>query len=280
MTNIQNHHNLFYCRDQKVERASAAASRGKENRQMFCFTGSVTVEAAFAVPLFFFAVVCLLYLMEIMSVQTAVRCGLQEAGKRTAEDTCEICMINPAHVEQYVVDSIGADRLDRSIVVDGSSGISCAKSTMSAFTGIGQLTASYKIRLPVPYFGLPDLSYEETMRIKAWNGYVKGGLFAEKDEIVYVTETGLVYHKDYHCTHLDLSIRAVPASQVPDLRNDGGGKYRPCVHCGKKSGDVVYITDTGDRYHSSLSCSGLKRTIYAVPLSEVVGKGACSRCGQ
>ncbi len=279
MCHVQTH-NLIFCRDHKVERVSAFVSRQRLFTKIHFQTGSVTLEAALAVPLFFFAVICLLYLMEIMAVQTAVRCGLQEAGKRTAQDTCEVCMINPARVEQYVVDSIEAERLDRSIVVGGRNGISCSKSTMSPFTGIGQLSAAYEIRIPVPVFGLPDLPFEETMRIKAWNGYVKGGLFAEKDETVYVTETGLVYHKDYHCTYLDLSIHAVQMSQVPDLRNEGGGKYHACVHCGKAAGDVVYITNTGDRYHSSASCSGLKRTVYAVPLSEVVGKGACSRCGR
>ena len=97
---------------------------------------------------------------------------------------------------------------------------------------------------------------------------------------VYVTETGLVYHRDYHCTHLELSIHMVLQSEIESLRNEGGGKYHPCQHCMKGAGGGVYITDTGDRYHSSLSCSGLKRTIYAVPLSEVAGKGACSRCGK
>ncbi len=279
MIRDQNLH-LKFCRVLKIERVSASGSRREGRRIGKFYRGSVTVEAAMAVPLFFFAVICLLYLMEIMYVQTAVRSGLQEAGKKTAVDACLVSVIQPSTIEQYVVDSIDAGRLDRSIIVDGSGGISCSKSTMSPLTGIGQLSAAYKIRLPVPFFAVPDLACEETMRIKAWNGYVKGGLFSEKDETVYVTETGLVYHKNYHCTYLDLSIHTAQLSQVADLRNNDGGKYHACARCGKACGDVVYITDSGDRYHSSLSCSGLKRTIYAVPLSEVVGKGACSRCGQ
>ena len=251
-------------------RTSASASK----------KGSVTVEAAMAVPLFFLAIVSLLYLMETMAIQASVRCGLQAAGKKAADEASSTAVIMPYRIESDVVNSIGQDRLERSIVSGGSGGIHCDKSRMSPRTGIGELVASYEIRVPLPVFGIPPAKHEEKLRIKAWTGYEKQGFGREDDDTVYVTETGLVYHRDYHCTHLELSIHMVPQSEIEALRNEGGGKYHPCEHCMKGTVGGVYITDTGDRYHSSLSCSGLKRTVYAVPLSEVIGKGACSRCGK
>ncbi len=242
--------------------------------------GSITLEAAMAVPIFFLAVVSLLYLMEMMAIQTSIRSGLQYAGKKAANEAYGITAVMPSRVESDVIHAIGAERLDRSIVVGGSGGIKCDGSRMSSVTGIGELVAAYQVRLPIPMFGVAPLKYQEKIRIKAWVGYEKQKFGRDDDQTVYVTETGLVYHKDYHCTHLELSIRMVLPDEVSRLRNTGGGKYYPCEHCMRRGGNGVYITDTGDRYHSSLSCSGLKRTVYAVPMSEAVGKRACSRCGR
>ena len=243
-----------------------------------CKKGSITIEAAVAIPLFFLAVVSLLYLMEIMAVRTAVRSGLQAAGKELAQEAYVVTTVIPSGLEKDIVEAIGSERLDRSIVEGGSNGIHCESSYMSSATGIGELHAKYKVRIPLPVFYIPAITYEESIRIKAWTGYEKSLFGSQDEEIVYVTETGIVYHKDYHCTHLELSIRMVSASDIHTLRNEDGGKYYPCEHCGSSSSGGVYITGSGDRYHSSLSCSGLKRTVYAVPLSEVIGKGACSRC--
>jgi len=241
--------------------------------------GSITVEASLTVPLFFLAVVSLFYLMEIMAIRTSVRAGLQAAGKQAMQEACAVTMIRPSQVEGNIVQAVGAGRLERSIVVHGSAGLHCEGSYMSSATGIGELAVSYQVRLPIPVFRVSPVSYKESMRIKAWTGYEKS-IFGNKDEeTVYITETGIVYHKDYHCTHLDLSIHMVQGSEVGGLRNASGGKYHACEKCGHGGTGGVYITNTGDRYHSSLSCSGLKRVIYAVPISEAVGKGACSRCG-
>ncbi len=252
-------------------RVSSSACKNKK--------GSITVEAALAVPVFFLAVVSLFYLMEVMAVQSAVRCGLQSAGKKAMEEAYIVTAVIPSKVEGDMISAVGQDRLERSVIVGGSSGLSCEKSYMSPATGIGEVKVSYRIRLPIPMFAVPPITYEESMRIKAWTGYERSGFGNEREEIVYVTETGIVYHKDYHCTHLELSIRMVQSSEVETLRNESGGIYHACEYCKGGNFGEVYITNTGNRYHNSLSCSGLKRTIYAVPVSEAAGKGACSRCG-
>ena len=189
-------------------------------------------------------------------------------------------MLMPSRIENDLVYAVGEERLGRSIVRGGSSGIDCSRSKMSARTGISKLTAEYQVVIPVPLFGIAPVKCSETMKIKAWSGYEREGWMDTGNDTVYVTETGLVYHKDYHCSHLDLSIRMTHLELVEGLRNENGGKYYPCEHCVKGNGGNIYITNSGDRYHSSLSCSGLKRTIYAIPISEAAGKGACSRCGQ
>lgn len=201
---------------------TSASAHTKRNKN-----GSITVEAALAIPVFFFAVISLLYLMEIMAIQTAVRCGLQDAGKQIVAENVEMKVIIPAQLESAVVNAIGAERLERSIVVGGSTGISCEDSYVSPITGIGKIKARYDVRLPIPMFSVPPLTYEETMRIKLWTGYERGGLETDDDEVVYVTETGIVYHKDYHCTHLDLSVHMSAYSELDALRNESGGKYHP-----------------------------------------------------
>lgn len=240
--------------------------------------GAMTLEAACAAPLFLITVITFLYLLEIMSLQIAVREGLQYAGRNAMQEAAEIPLLNPGKAEADIVESVGRSRLDGSILQGGSSGIDCSGSTLSPLTGIGKLQATYKVKIPIPLFHIPPILLTEHIKIKGWVGYEPAGGDMDGEEVVYVTETGLVYHKDPNCTHLDLSIRQVEKSQISGLRNESGGKYYACPIC-KKKGKACYITTTGDRYHRSLSCSGLKRTVYSIPVSEARGRRKCSRCG-
>ena len=243
-------------------------------------TGSITIEASLAMPLFFLAVISLVYMMEVMSIRIHIRSGMQSAAKQTAKEAYVRRMTSGKELEQKIVEAIGSERLDRSIIVGGSSGINCQESFLSPVNSILELRAAYKVKLPVPAFTFAAVPMKETIRVKGWTGYEKSGFSGTGQDIVYVTETGMVYHRDYHCTYLELSIHMVPALQVDNLRNKSEGKYYPCERCAKgSSGTSAYITDYGDRYHNSLNCSGLKRTVYAVPITEAAGKGACKKCG-
>ncbi|MDD3141987.1 MAG: pilus assembly protein [Lachnospiraceae bacterium] len=254
----------------------------KKQKRVSAFTASITVEAAATIPLFFLAVVCLLYAFEIMAIQTSIKASAHSTCKAVAKETYALPLVLGPRVEASIVEKIGKQRLNQSIVVDGSAGLHCNKSWVEPSTGIVQLIVEYEVKLPIPNFGIPTLKYRETVKMKGWVGYVKTSIENEKNQMVYVTENGSVYHKDYQCTHLDLSIHPVSQGAVSQLRNEYQERYHACEKCMRKEDEenMIYITNTGDKYHSQLSCSGLKRSIYAIPLSEVQGKGACLRCGQ
>ena len=249
-------------------------------------TGSVTVEAVMVIPFFFYAAICLIWMLEFRAIQLSVRAGLQEAGKSMAADplmlVSESIVVIPSQVQKLVVSSVTEERLNRSVVVNGSSGISCDKSYTIPGTGVLELKAEYEVKLPIDIFGVAPMKYQEALRTKAWTGYVKSAFNLNlPDRIVFITETGVVYHKSLSCTYLEPSIRGVSRSSVDGLRNNSAGKYYPCPLCKSKTsgGSQVYVTDYGVCYHSSLSCAGIKRTIIPVSIDEVKGRRPCSKCG-
>lgn len=211
-------------------------------------SASVTVEAVLCVPLFLYAAVSLIWMLELRSIQSAVRCGLQSAGKQVAESFAEIPVLNPISLHADLVNAVGKERMDRSMIVGGSGGVSCKRSWAIPGMGVLELTAEYEVELPVPVFHIPVLHYKEKMRMKTWTGYVKTYEAGIGDnELVYVTETGIVYHRNYQCTYLEPSVRSVAKTQLGELRNSSGGIYHLCERCGWMPGndDNCYVTDYG-----------------------------------
>lgn len=143
------------------------------------------------------------------------------------------------------------------------------------------LQATCRIRLPVKLIPIPDIRVVLKTECRKWTGLNVDGQTAGKDVWVYITETGTVYHRTKSCTHLALSIRDVDWAEVDELRNESGERYSACLLCSENENDSgrVYITNLGNRYHQDLKCSGIKRTILMVRLSEVGDRPACSKCG-
>ena len=110
---------------------------------------------------------------------------------------------------------------------------------------------------------------------RAWIGFTE---LETEETYVYITPQGSVYHLFGDCTHLSLSIQRVTYQKAVSSQNEYGENYRECRRCKEPYGILVYITNEGDCYHSERTCSGLKRTVRQVTISEVQGRSCCIRC--
>lgn len=139
-----------------------------------------------------------------------------------------------------------------------------------------------KMTSPFSILPIPDGTIVSACVVKPWTGYdvTQAKNRKEEDMIVYMTQFGSVYHKDRGCTHLSLSIQSTTIAEVDEQVNEDGKHYAACEYCGDLGFvTVVYITNYGDRYHTTIKCRGLRRYVRSVPLSQVEGTPPCSKCG-
>ncbi|MCD8149183.1 MAG: hypothetical protein LUE92_06410 [Clostridiales bacterium] len=235
------------------------------------------MEAAFVLPLFLFAAVIVVGLFPMLKIQTQVNAGLQYAARMMAvswqnsEDNYEVLSL--AEGEVLFRTYMNEHGYEESVLKNGLASISLLGSDLSG--DYVTLSVDYRVQLPISFWKLSSLPVEQCVSMKKWTGAAESDTDGE-DGYVYITPEGTAYHSSAECSYLKLSIRAVPVSTVSSLRNKSGAIYYACS-C-YEGGSTVYITDYGTQYHSDLSCSGLKRTIYKVSADQVGGRHACSKC--
>ncbi len=192
-------------------------------------------------------------------------------------------VLTEGYARGQIVEYVGRSYLNGSCVRGGAEGISLAGSSVMGKGDVIDLRISYRVRPFAGLMGFDGFSISQRYYGKAWTGYDALGAvsdLSEEDPMVYITETGTVYHLDRNCTYLNPKVEAVAADGVAGRRNASGARYAPCGYCGAVTGDCqVYITNYGGSYHGKMNCPGLKRTIYTVPLSKVGARGRCSKCG-
>lgn len=252
----------------------------KERAFAFTSKGSITLEAAIATVFFFLGALCLVITFETILLQTKVKSALHAVAKEVAVEVCTNPMIPTTEMEKKIAEFIGKEELDKSFIVGGSKGFDCSNSKKYWNTTIMDLSVQYKIRISIFMFRIPTILQEEVIRVKGWTGYEEKRTDDVENVMVYVTDYGIVYHKDLNCTYIELSTKRVTAEEALQRRNQRGEKYQACQYCNRDSENQqkVYITDYGTRYHASLDCKGLKRGIYVVPLTDIKGLGGCSKC--
>lgn len=265
-----------------------------------CFSKTVkagmTVEACFVLPFFLFAFLNVISIQEIYRLQGNMSAAMHYTAKKMAvygyeykeirgggTGVAESLGLTYLYAADRVKNMLGTEYLDSSPVSGGAAAVSWLRSDIMNTDDCIDLVAQYCIEPPVAVVGYSRTGMYNRLRTRAWTGYDNAasgnGSGATNEEIVYITPAGDVYHRSRSCAYLKLSIAAVSADILKGERNNSGEKYYPCEECGGRCTDVVYITNYGNRYHSSLGCSKLKRTIQAVPLSKAGGRSACSKCG-
>lgn len=242
-----------------------------------------------ALPLFAICMIAVLHFGNV--VNGAIRYGsaLCETGEKMA-----VAAYASEYGEEHPVLAVGLSAAYARSSVLGKAGdngtVKNANFLLSSFlkeNDMIHLVMTYQVKAPVGGITLPGVFFLQRASVRGWTGR-KGseGISSNHGEdgeaegrTVYVTEHGTVYHTDPHCTHIKLSIQSVSRDSLTERRNNGGEIYHSCEKCGKYAGDQVYITAEGNRYHSSLECSGLKRTVKEVSLEEAKKLRPCSKCG-
>lgn len=296
----------------QVRKSKEFAAAIKQRVRAFCpasCEGTFTIEAAFVLPLILFGFCAWIYFLVILHMQTLLYAPLMENARSTARYAFayeEILNMTPAQESElrdsmepgltdvlfngfsaaYAMERLRqADEmqwLEESCIQGGAAGLSLLSDSLLDNDGIVDMVLRYRVNLPFLPGEAFSLLCVQRVRVRAFTGFMPAGGKAgqEEEQKVYVTETGTVYHTNKYCTHLNLSTRAVHAGNVATLRNNNGGKYYACELCKgvPESGDMVYLTRHGDRYHGNTGCPGLKRTWKEIPLSETEGRSLCTRC--
>lgn len=269
---------VFFCtnEERRVRNYMPRKERAKEYPALASLCrASLTVEAAFVLPIFLFSMLLFLYFMRLAQGYEQI----QEALAITARAASQYGVVEKEGFYQYLEENSGSF----SFIQDGKKGILFNKADISPVTEKIFLQVKYQVIFPVPYLGQKGITIYQEVKSRVFSGVTVWGeqKLEEREQIVYVAKYGTVYHFHKSCSYLNPSVQMVRGDTVFQRRNKKGGKYKPCGSCMKRQKvetKALYITDEGDYFHSSLSCMGLKRTIYERRLSEVIGLGVCNKC--
>lgn len=270
--------------------------------------GSMTIEAALIVPIFLFLIINLISAVELICLDVKLEAGLSEVGREMANYSyvlsaleqvaqekdrklpqegnelirkAESMILAQGYARMALIEQVGSEYLDHSMIVGGSDGIWLWRSSVLEEDDRIDLVVTYRVR---PYFWpeiFDGMQFMKRCCIKGFSGYTPSGKKDESKKVYYITKDSDVYHTSVNCTHLKLSVSGIEYERLKDCRNQDGARYKECERCigNEFECDFVYIALQGDKYHSTLACSGLKRTIYVITDSQIGGRRKCMRCG-
>lgn len=235
---------------------------------------SLTIEAAVIIPLFIWALCTLLGVLDCYRIQSLVKTSIHQSAMElgmyaydTERENEGIHIINSAYCIAYAQAHL--PELEDNVTV------SMGKSHYRDNTVTLVATIEYKFSISL--FPLPVLKFINVSEVDSWVGESRENVKSSNTvyEMVYITESGSVYHTSASCSHIDIKVYETKKKQISK-------KYDACQKCCKKqvieNRDSVYYTKTGECYHITKNCSSLKRLVRMVDIEQVGNLSMCKRC--
>lgn len=263
---------------------------------------SITVEAAFVLPLFVFLSLAILAPMQWLDTQRKV----QTAVEQFAEKLSQYAYVMDRGIEEdietekelrTVFSNVAAGAWLMQQVNDYVDHVLIENSEVPDENGDVCFVLSYREEIPIFSNTIGDVSMHVAAKRRCWLG-LDGKLKCmkandkntdESQEMVYVARNMGRYHRYIDCYHISSSFQAVMVQELETRRSLDGRIYYACEQCcGKESvkkeytdtQNIVYITEWGNRYHSHTGCAALTNYVRKVPLAEVEYLGECSVCAR
>ena len=259
-------------------RKNISLYRCNKNRD---WNASLTVEASLVIPMFFFLVfwlwqIFLLLFFQLKVCEQVTETVLEYSHLGYIEQKVEQSEIDSAWIYELLFfsnlppyENVKGKWIDCKMEEDGNILVEISYEFLceAVFFPTISVPIIQKFQF-YPYFGEQEETIEKE-QIK------------QQEEVVYMTEHGTVYHMSKTCMYLNIRLKSIPVFEIEKVRNNSGQRYTECSKCKKEQKiEQVYISLGGNKYHWSLQCPSIKRTIIEKKKEEVNGILACHKCGK
>lgn len=247
--------------------------------------GSITIEAAIILPIFFLALVALVFVIRIISLEEQIAFVSMDEAKYVATQAYG----QEGPVEEGVIEASLRirinTRLNNEVNLNGTGYVSDFSLGYKdhGLTDLISYSIDYPQNFPVPFYETQNRWGQRSLVFRAFVGrsqeesFVPSEELEEDDIMVWVFPVaGERYHLE-DCPH----IRVLPRQTL--LTEAIKRSYRPCQHCHPdkiSTGNMIYIfPSTGEVYHRG-NCFLVDRYVISMEKSIAEQKGytPCQTC--
>lgn len=245
--------------------------------------GSLMVEAAIVLPIFFLAILSLVLTIRLAEVEANTMASISKVSQAYAK---EMYLVNLGPVQDLAFDvRVKKQVADQEKMVLGKVGVE-KKTYPLRDQGLVKAALNYEIDLALPMRLSPALSFQESLLFRGFVGRKWPGPGFGFDEMERSDNPNGVFvfpraGERYHIEDCRIIV-VFPVEKI--LTQSLKSKYSPCKICKARDlplGSKVYCFESSGRVYHKGICPSVDRYVIEIDKEEAIEKGytACAYCG-